>query len=62
MNNQNQDIPIRSIRSITSAGESVSIDGSSMKAEDRDKRNNDKANIACRRVRPTFGRIVFRGI
>ena len=61
-NNNNNELPSSAIRSVSSGGESVTVDGQVIKAEDRNARNNDKSNIACRRTRPTFGRIVFKGI
>jgi len=62
MSQNNNDLPTAAIRSVSSGGESVSVDGQVIKAEERYQRNNDKSNIACRRVRPLVGRITFRGI
>ena len=56
------DLPARAITSVSSGGESISVDNGAIKAQDRYEQNNDLRNIACRRVRPTFGRILFRGI
>ena len=62
MDNKNQDLPTAAIRSVSSGGESVTVDGQVIKAEERHARNTSKSNIACRRTRPTFGRITFKGI
>ena len=42
------------VQSVSSGGESVTLDTNSKKAEERAKDNDDLTNIANRRVRPYF--------
>ena len=45
------------VQSVSSGGESVTIDVNSQKAEQRYEESKDLTNIANRRVRKTFGAI-----
>lgn len=46
------------VTSVSSGGESVSIDVNAAKAADRYEQSKDLTNIANRRVRKTFGAII----
>ena len=48
------------IQSVSSGGESVTLDTNALKEDEREERNSDLTNIANRQVRPYFFRVKIR--